>query len=98
MVTEIALFTAVPGAEEQLGAAILKGLEVIRRHPACISARVERCIEQPAQYLLINVWNSLEGHTQDFRGGPLFAEWRGHITGLFSGQPTVFHSQALEKE
>jgi len=98
MITEIALFTAVPGKEEELGTAILKGLNSIRQHPECLSARVERCVEQPEQFAVINEWTSLEAHTQDFRGGPLFAQWRGFINGLFAGQPTVFHYQALAKE
>lgn len=98
MITEIAIFTAVPGKEDELGAAILHGLEVIRQHPECVGARVERCIEQPDQFAVINTWTSLEAHTVSFRGGPLFPQWRGHITGLFTGQPSVFHYQALEKE
>lgn len=98
MITEIAIFTAAPGKAEELGAAILKGLEVIRQHPECTEARVERCIEQPEQYAVINTWTSLEAHTESFRGGPLFPRWREHITGLFAGQPAVFHYQALEKE
>lgn len=98
MITEIAIFTAVEGKEDALGQAILRGIEVIRQHPACIGARVERCIEHPNQYMLVNTWTSLEAHTQDFRGGPLFPQWRAHITGFFDGQPVVFHYQAVEKE
>lgn len=98
MITEIALFTAMPGKEAALGEAILNGLEFIRQHPECIAARVERCIEQPGQYAVINTWTSLEAHTESFRGGPLFPQWRGQINELYSGQPVVFHYQALEKE
>ena len=91
MVTEIAIFTAVPGKEDHLGQAILHGIGVIRKHPGCVSSRVERCIEQPARYMVINIWTSLEAHTVDFRGGPFFGEWRSHITGLFVDPPEVFH-------
>jgi quinol monooxygenase YgiN len=98
MVTEIALFTALPGKEDELGQAILRGMEVIRQHPDCISARLERCIERPEQYMLVNVWTSLEAHTENFRGGPLFQQWRSHINGLFVNPPSVFHYQAVEKE
>jgi quinol monooxygenase YgiN len=98
LITEIAIFTAVPGKAEELGVAILKGLDTIRQHPECLSARVERCIEQPDQYALINIWTSLEAHTQDFRNSPLFPQWRSHINGMFISQPVVFHYQALEKE
>jgi quinol monooxygenase YgiN len=91
MVTEIAIFTAVTGKESELGKAILRGLDVIRQHPGCVSARVERCIENPRQYMLINVWTSLQAHLEDFRGGALYPEWRSHINGLFEENPTVFH-------
>jgi len=93
MVTEIAIFTAVKGKEDELGQAIIKGLEAIRSHPGLISARVERCIENPAQYVLINIWTSYEAHVVDFRGGPLFPRWRSYINGLYEGTPTVFHYQ-----
>ena len=93
MVTEIAILNAVSGKEDELGQAILRGIEVIRQHPECISARVERCIEQPRQYMLINIWTSYEAHVEDFRGGPLFPQWRSHINGLFEGTPTVYHYQ-----
>jgi heme-degrading monooxygenase HmoA len=93
MVTEVALFTAVPGKEDELGQGILNGLNVIRQHPECISARVERCIERPDQYMLVVIWTSLEAHTEGFRGGPLFPQWRSHITGLFADPATVFHYQ-----
>lgn len=91
MVTEIAIFTALEGKEEELGQAIVRGMNVIRQHPGCISSRTERCIEKPGQYMLINVWSSLEAHTKDFRGGPLFPQWRSHINGLFEANPPVFH-------
>lgn len=94
MVTEIAIFTALPGKEDELGQAIIRGLEVIRKHPECISAHSTRCIEQPGRYMLTNVWSSLEAHTVDFRGGPLFPQWRSFITGLFEGAPEVYHYQA----
>jgi hypothetical protein len=69
----------------------LHGLDIIRQHPECISSRVERCIEKPGQYMLVIVWTSLEAHTKDFRGGPLFPQWRSQINGLFEENPPVFH-------
>ncbi len=93
MVTEIAIFQAVPGKEDELGQAIIQGLEVVRQHPECISARVERCIEQPRQYMLIVIWTSLEAHTEDFRGGQLYPQWRSHIKGLFEEPVSVYHYQ-----
>lgn len=94
MVTEIAVFTAVPEKEEALGQALIQGLEVIRQHPECISAHATRCVEQPGRYMITIGWTSLEAHTEDFRKGPLFAQWRRHIQGLFVDPAEVFHYQA----
>ncbi len=93
MVTEIAIFTAVPGKEEALGQGIIQGLEAIRQHPQCISANASSCIERPGRYMLSVVWTSLEAHLDDFRSSPLFPKWRSHINGLFEGNPEIFHYQ-----
>lgn len=95
MATEIAIFHAVSGKEDELGQAIIRGLEVIRKSPGCVSANVARCVEKPERYMLTVVWTSLEAHTVDFRGGTLFPQWRSHINGLFEGNAEVFHYQAF---
>ena len=95
MITEVAIFRAVAGKEDELGQAIKRGQVVIRSHPECISAQVERCIEDPTQYMCTYKWTSFEAHAISFRGGPLFQEWRHHIDGLFEGVPVVFHYQAF---
>jgi heme-degrading monooxygenase HmoA len=95
MVTEVAIFNAVSSKEEELGQAILRGLEVIRQHPGCVSAHVTRCIERPGRYMVTVIWTSLEAHTVDFRGGLLFTQWRNHINGLFEPPAEVFHYEAF---
>jgi quinol monooxygenase YgiN len=95
LVTEIAIFHALAGKEDELGQAIKQGQVAIRSHPDCLSAQVERCIEDPAQYICTYTWTSREAHTVSFRNGPLFQEWRRHIDGLFEGAPIVFHYQAF---
>lgn len=95
MIIEIAIFTAVAGKEEELAQGIIRGLDVIRQHPECISAHATRCIEQPGRFMVTNSWSTLDAHTVDFREGPLFPQWRSHITGLFEGTPEVFHYQAF---
>lgn len=94
MVTEIAIFIAHAGKEDELGQGIIRGLEVIRQHPECVSAHSMRCVEQPGRYMVTIGWTSVEAHTQDFRGGPLFPQWRSHIDGLFVTPAEVFHYQA----
>jgi quinol monooxygenase YgiN len=95
MVTEIAVFQAVPGKEDAFAQSIMRGIEVVKRDPGCRSVSVHRCIEDPARFLLVVAWDSLEAHTEGFRKSPLFAEWRSHINGLFLDSPAVHHYQAL---
>ena len=95
MVTEVATFQAIPGKEEAFAAGIQRGGEVIQLYPGCRSFSVQRCIEDPARFILIIQWDSLETHTEGFRASPLFAEYRSHISGLFLDKPVVHHYQAL---
>jgi quinol monooxygenase YgiN len=93
MVTEIAVFTARQGKENDLGQGFIRGVEFIRLHPECISANITRCVEKPEQYMLSAVWTSLEAHVNGFRNSDLFSQWRNEINGLFEGNPEVYHYQ-----
>ncbi|HLW01291.1 MAG TPA: antibiotic biosynthesis monooxygenase family protein [Ktedonobacterales bacterium] len=96
MITEIAVFQAVPGKEEVFARGIQQGIKVIGRDPGCRSVAVQRCIEDPARFLLIVQWESLEAHIEGFRKSPSFAEYRSHINGLFLDSPAVHHYEALD--
>ena len=96
MITEVAIFQAVPGKEEAFAQGIQRGAEVVRRDAGCRSVVIYRCIEDHARFLLVIQWESLEAHTEGFRKSPRFAEYRSHINGLFAeGSPVVHHYQAL---
>lgn len=95
MVTEIAVFQAVPGKEEAFAQGILQGIQVVKRDGGCRSVSANRCIEDPGRFVLMVQWESLEAHTEGFRKSAQFAEWRSHITGLFLDTPVVFHYEAL---
>src|SRR5262245_34790743 len=96
MVLEIAELAAVEGKVEELRAGLLRGIEVIRRAEGCRSAQARRCVEEPGRYVLTIEWATLEDHTVAFRGGPLFAEYRSHINGLFAAPVVVRHYEVLE--
>jgi quinol monooxygenase YgiN len=95
MVTEIAEVTAQPGKAEELQAGLLRGLQVIRRGEGCRSAALRRCIEDGNRFILEIEWETLEHHTVTFRGGPLFPEYRSHITGLFVDPIVAGHYETI---
>jgi heme-degrading monooxygenase HmoA len=88
MVTEIAHFTAQPGKADQLGDGLRAAMPIIRGAQGCRGIALRRCIEDPNVFVYEIQWETLEDHTVRFRGGPLFAEYRGHIAGLFA-EPIV---------
>ena len=92
MVTEIAIYTAIPDNEEALGQRIIQGLEFLRQHPECISTNVTRCVERPERYMLSVVWISVKAY-RHFCSGPLFPKWRDNLKDLLEGPPEVFFYQ-----
>lgn len=96
MVVEIAEFTAQPGKTEELRAGLLRGLDVIRRAEGCRSGRLRACVEDQNRFIYEIEWAALEAHTVTFRSGPLFPEYRSHITGLFVEPVTVHHYEDVD--
>lgn len=98
MVIEIAQFRAQPGQASALQAGLLRGCEVILRGEGCHGVRVRRGIEDSDCFIYEIAWETLEHHTVLFRGGPLFAEYRSHINGLFIEPVSVTHYQAVDNQ
>ena len=98
MVKEIAQFTAQPGKAEELLRGLQAGMAVILRAEGCRSIRLSRCVEDPNAFAYEVVWETLAHHTERFRGGPLFPEYRSHITGLFVDPVSVRHYETISLE
>jgi heme-degrading monooxygenase HmoA len=95
MVLEIAEYTALPGKAEEFQAGLLRGAEIIRRAKGCRSVTPRRQIEDPSKFILTIEWETLEDHTVGFRGSPEFAEYRGHIAGLFVDPIVARHYEVI---
>jgi len=92
MILEHADITIVPGRNAEFEAAIQHGIAtVIANAKGFIDARVHKGIESPERYLLTIHWETLENHTIDFRGGPLFPAWREIVGPFFAKPPVVEH-------
>lgn len=96
MVTELAQFTAQPGKADALEQGLRAAMAVIRRGEGCRAIRLRRCVEDPNVFLYEIEWETLEHHTVMFRGGPLFAEYRSHINGLYVDPVAVRHFEMLD--
>jgi heme-degrading monooxygenase HmoA len=91
MVLERALITVTPGREEEFEQAFGTAKAQVTGSRGFRGATLSRGIESPSTYLLLVEWDTLEDHTEGFRGSPAFGQWRGLIGHLFDGAPDVEH-------
>jgi heme-degrading monooxygenase HmoA len=98
MILEIADIRIPPGKQAEFDAAILRGLTtVIGTAKGFRGYKVNRGVESPERYILMIYWETLENHTVDFRGGPLFAQWRAIVGPYFAQPPVVEHFELVGK-
>lgn len=98
MILEVADIRITPGRQAEFDEAIQRGLAtVIARAEGFRGFKVNKGVESPERYLLMIFWDTLENHTVDFRGGPLFGEWRAIVGPFFAAPPVVEHFTLLAK-
>ena len=59
--------------------------------PSIADLEVRPCLEAPDRYLLLVRWETLEAHTEGFRGSDRYQEWRSKLHGFYDPFPTVDH-------
>jgi heme-degrading monooxygenase HmoA len=68
---------------------------IFPRAKGFLGSEFKRGIESPARYAHLLKWETLENHTVDFRGSPLFGEWRSLVAEFFAAPPSVEHFEAV---
>ena len=98
MILEVADIRIPPGRQAEFDAAILRGVQtVISQSLGYRGYQVRKGVESPERYLLLIWWDTLENHTEDFRGSPLFAQWRAIVGPFFAQPPQVEHFSLVGK-
>jgi quinol monooxygenase YgiN len=93
MITEIAQIDIKPGMEAQFEAGVKNAVPIFKRAKGCHGMELQRSIEKPTRYRLFVIWETVEHHTNDFRGSPDFQEWRKLVAHCFASPPEVEHVQ-----
>ncbi|HLK89593.1 MAG TPA: antibiotic biosynthesis monooxygenase [Polyangia bacterium] len=91
MVVELAILKAKAGAAQQLADGLRAARPVLSRAAGYLGSVFYQGIEDPDTVVLHIEWETLEAHTEGFRQGPLFPEWRSHFGHLLAGPPEVTH-------
>ncbi|WP_035953517.1 antibiotic biosynthesis monooxygenase [Parafrankia sp. EUN1f] len=94
-VVEVARFEVRPGSEDDFAAAYRLVRHELVTTPGCRSVRMTRGVESPSRFVLLVDWDSLEAHTETFRGSDRFTRWRAALSPFFAGDPSVEHVVAI---
>lgn len=95
MILEHARLNVIPGRESDFEMAFREASEIICSMTGFRTLRLERCIEEPNQYLLLVEWDRLEDHVEGFRNSPDYDRWRALLHHFYEPFPTVQHYQPV---
>jgi heme-degrading monooxygenase HmoA len=91
MILEHALLQVKPGLEDRFEQTMRGALPLIKATPGFIRLAVRACVETKGRYLLLVEWETLEAHTEGFRGSERYSEWKRLLHHFYEPFPLVEH-------
>jgi heme-degrading monooxygenase HmoA len=91
MILEHAILPVRPGSESDFEEAFQRARPLISRQPGFRSLSISRSIESPNLYLLLVEWDSVEAHTNGFRGSADYKQWKELLHHFYDPFPVVEH-------
>ena len=95
MILEQAVLDVRPGQQAEFETAFAEAQQIIASMPGYLGLRLMRCIEADSRYLLLVEWETLEHHTEGFRGSEEYGRWRELLHHFYDPFPTVEHYQPV---
>lgn len=95
MILEVARLDVRPGESNAFEAAFAEAQNIISAMPGYQRHELRRCIEDGDRYLLLVWWDTLESHTEGFRGSEEYQRWRALLHHFYDPFPTVEHYEAV---
>jgi heme-degrading monooxygenase HmoA len=91
MVLEVAILYVKRGEEQEFELAFSKAKEIISAAKGYIEHQLQKCIEVKGKYILLVKWESVEDHTEGFRKGKSYEEWKKLLHHFYDPFPIVEH-------
>ena len=95
MITEIAHITIDPANAADFEAAVADAASAFRSAEGCHGMSLEHVIEDPSQYRLRVLWETVDHHMVTFRNSDAFQRWRTLAGPFFTAPPRVEHSETV---
>ncbi len=97
MILEVAILNVIPNLTAEFETAFAKAQQIIASMEGYVSHQLQKCIEDPAKYILLVNWTDLEAHTVGFRGSKEYQEWKALLHHFYEPFPTVEHFTKVER-
>ena len=94
MILESAMLSIRPGADAAFRDALVKARPLIASSKGFKGIEVRPCIEAPGRFLLLVWWDTLEDHTEGFRGSDRYPKWKALLHHFYDPFPVVEHFSA----
>ncbi|GAA4848292.1 antibiotic biosynthesis monooxygenase [Kitasatospora terrestris] len=93
MILESALLDVLPGQEDAFLAAFAEARPLIAVQRGFRTLQLRRCLDggRGSRFLLQVEWETLEDHTEGFRGSAEYQQWRALLHHYYSPFPEVEH-------
>jgi len=95
VILEVAFLDIVRGSALEFEAAFEEASAILSSRPGYISHELQRCVESPDRYVLLVRWETLEAHTQGFRGSAGYTEWKRLLHHFYEPFPKVEHFELV---
>lgn len=95
MILEVAVLNIKSGLNADFEKAFAEAQEIIAAQSGYVSHELQKCIEVDNQYILLVKWQTLEDHTQGFRGSAEYETWRQLLHHFYDPFPVVEHYALL---
>lgn len=96
MVLEVAVLDVIPDQTEAFESAFAKAQTIIAGSEGYQRHELRRCLEGDSRYLLLVWWDTLESHTEGFRGSAAYERWRALLHHFYDPFPDVEHYVPVE--
>jgi len=91
MILEVAILHVKAGLSADFEKAFSEAQKIITAMNGYISHQLKKCMEEPDKYILLVEWETLEAHTEGFRGSAAYQDWKKLLHHFYDPFPTVEH-------
>ena len=95
MILEVAILEVKAGQTREFESTFSEAQTIISSMKGYISHQLQRCLEKQNRYILLVSWETLEDHTEGFRGSVEYQEWRRLLHHFYHPFPEVEHYELV---